>query len=60
MLRKNGLIEAKGDAVITVKYGYSGPAAGEVNDMEYTATASISSMSKGSQKSAGLVGKSLS
>lgn len=41
-VEKNGLIEAKGDAVITVKYGYSGPSAGEVNDMEYTATASIS------------------
>jgi hypothetical protein len=41
-VEKNGLIEAKGDAVITVRYGYSGPTAGEVNDMEYTATASIS------------------
>ena len=40
-VEKNGLIEAKGDAVITVKYGVSSPAAGEAKDVEHTATASI-------------------
>ena len=40
-VQKNGLIEAKGDAVITVKYDNSSSAAGEVKDVEYTAIASI-------------------
>ena len=40
-VKKNGLIEAKGDAVITVKYDNSSSAAGEVKDVEHTATASI-------------------